>query len=151
MRIVNDCNVDDHLTALDQRWWSLFSVPSSPWSEMKGLRYVIALFHVALIARANIQNTIAVIIIVTVLTIASTLKTSTMVWPRLRMIDIFPLPDGYWPLCCKAGLSFVRPEVPLLLPPAGLRPPGSLTIPSSSSSSSSISLSFLMSSSASSS
>ena len=46
---------------------------------MKGLRYVIALFHVALIARANIQNTIAVIIIVTVLTIASTLKTSTMV------------------------------------------------------------------------
>ena len=89
MRIVNDCNVDDHLTALDKRWWSLFSVPSSPWSEMKGLRYVIALFHVALIARANIQNTIAVIIIVTVLTIASTLKTSTMVWPRLRMIDIF--------------------------------------------------------------
>ena len=31
---------------------------------MKGLRYVIALFHVSLIARANIENITAVIIIV---------------------------------------------------------------------------------------
>ena len=35
-----------------------------PWSEMKGLRYVIALFHVSLIARANIENINPVIIIV---------------------------------------------------------------------------------------
>ena len=52
------------LCAADHKFYHHCFVSPSNWSEMKDLRYVIALFHVSLIARANIENITPVIIIV---------------------------------------------------------------------------------------